>query len=222
MLVGEAVVAIWNGIAPEARAQFYDWHTNEHMPERVGIPGFRRGRRYVAADADTAPEFFTLYEVDTMQVLQGSDYANRLNDPTPGTRAVSRNCAVVARALSRVIVSHGPGLGGVLLTIRFDCDEQHLPALRALVRAAAQATRVTGAHLCMGDADASAIRTAETRDRTDIQVPPNLFIMVEATDAQALADILQERAMTGAGARGPFVRGLYRLEYLRNKTGFAA
>ena len=222
MLVGEAVVAIWNGIAPEARAQFYDWHTNEHMPERVGIPGFRRGRRYIAADADTAPEFFTLYEVDTMQVLQGSDYANRLNDPTPGTRATTAQFRDTARALSRVIVSHGPGLGGVLLTIRFDCDEQHLPALRALVRAAAQATRVTGAHLCMGDADASAIRTAETRDRTDIQVPPNLFIMVEATDAQALADILQERAMTGAGARGPFVRGLYRLEYLRNKTGFAA
>jgi hypothetical protein len=220
MLVGEAVVAIWNGIAPEARAQFYDWHTNEHMPERVGIPGFRRGRRYVAADADTAPEFFTLYEVDTMQVLQGSDYANRLNDPTPGTRATTAQFRDTARALSRVIVSHGPGLGGVLLTIRFDCDEQHLPALRALVRAAAQATRVTGAHLCMGDADASAIRTAETRDRTDIQVPPNLFIMVEATDAQA--DILQERAMAGAGARGPFVRGLYRLEYLRNKTGFAA
>lgn len=222
MLVGEAVVAIWNGIAPEARAQFYDWHTNEHMPERVGIPGFRRGRRYIAADADTAPEFFTLYEADTMQVLQGSDYANRLNDPTSGTRATTAQFRDTARALSQVIVSHGPGLGGVLLTIRFDCDEQHLPALRAMVRAAAQATRVTGAHLCMGNADASAIRTAETRDRTDIQVPPNLFIMIEATDAQALADILQERAMAGAGARGPFVRGLYRLEYLRNKTGFAA
>jgi hypothetical protein len=222
MLAGEAVVAIWNGIAPEARAQFYDWHTNEHMPERVGIPGFRRGRRYIAGDADTAPEFFTLYEADTMQVLQGSDYANRLNNPTPGTRATTAQFRDTSRALSRVVVSHGPGIGGVLLTTRFDCDEQHLPALRAMVRAAAQATRVTGAHLCMGDADASAVRTAETRDRTDIQVPPNIFIMVEATDTEALTDILQERAMAGAGARGPFVRGLYRLEYVRNKTGFAA
>jgi hypothetical protein len=222
MLAGEAVVAIWNGIALEARAQFYDWHTNEHMPERVGIPGFRRGRRYIASDAATAPEFFTLYEADTMQVLQGSDYANRLNNPTPGTRATTAQFRDTARALSRVIISHGPGMGGLLLTIRFDCDEQHLPALRAMVRAAAQAARVTGAHLCMGDADASAVRTAETRDRTDIQLPPNHFIMVEATDAEALNDILQERAMAGAGARGPFVRGLYRLEYVRSKTGFAA
>ena len=97
MLAGEAVVAIWNGIAPEAREQFYDWHTNEHMPERVGIPG---GRRYVAADADTFPTFFTLYETDTMQVLQGSDYANRLNDPTPGTKATTAQFRDTARALS--------------------------------------------------------------------------------------------------------------------------
>ena len=83
MLAGEAVVAIWNGIAPEARARFYDWHVNEHMPERVGIPGFRRGRRFIAVDAATHPEFFTLYEADTIEVLKGQDYANRLNDPTP-------------------------------------------------------------------------------------------------------------------------------------------
>ena len=221
MLVGEAVVAIWNGIAPEARAQFYDWHTNEHMPERVGIPGFRRGRRYIAADADTIPEFFTLYETDTMQVLQGSDYGNRLNDPTPGTKATTAQFRDTARALSRVVVSHGPGMGGMLLTIRFDCDAQHLPALRALVRAAAQAQRITGAHLCAGDAGASAVRTAETQGRTDIQAPPDLFVMVEATDAAALTDILLERALSGAGARGPFVRGVYWLEYVRTKTGFA-
>ena len=222
MLAGEAVVAIWNGIAPEAREQFYDWHTNEHMPERVGIPGFRRGRRYVAADADTFPEFFTLYEADTMQVLQGSDYANRLNDPTPGTKATTAQFRDTARALSRVLVSHGPGMGGMLLTIRFDCDARHLPGLRALVRATAQASRVTGAHLCAGDAAASAVRTTETRDRTDILAPPDMFVMVEATDADALTDILLERALTGAGARGPFVRGIYRLEYVRTKTGFAS
>lgn len=222
MLAGEAVVAIWNGIAPEVRAQFYDWHNNEHMPERVGIPGFRRGRRYIAADADTAPEYFTLYEADTMQVLQGSDYANRLNNPTPGTRATTAQFRDTSRALSRVVVSHGPGMGGVLLTVRFECDEQALLGVRALVRAAAHAPRVTGAHLCMGDAGASAVRTAETRDRTDIQAPPNVFALVEATDVPALADILQERGLSGTGARGPFVRGVYRLEYVRNKTGFTS
>jgi len=221
MLAGEAVVAIWNGIEPDTREQFYDWHVNEHMPERVGIPGFRRGRRYIAADAATRPEFFTLYEADTMQVLQGSGYAGRLNDPTPATRSTTAKFTDTFRALSRVLISHGPGMGGAMLTIRFDCDEQHLIAVRAMVRAAAQATRVTGAHLCQSDAAASAVRTVETRGRTDIQPPPSCFVLVEATDTEALTDILLERALLGAGATGPFIRGVYRLEYTRVKTAFA-
>jgi hypothetical protein len=91
-----------------------------------------------------------------------------------------------------------------------------------MVRAAAQAHRVTGAHLCRADAAASLVRTTETKDRTDIQPPPNCFILVEATDAEALTDILLDRALLGAGAIGPFVRGTYRLEYTRVKTAFAA
>lgn len=222
MLAGEAVVAIWNGIEPEAREQFYDWHVNEHMPERVGIPGFRRGRRYIAADAATHPEFFTLYEADAMPVLQGADYAGRLNDPTPGTRETTARFTDTFRALSRVLISHGPGMGGALLTIRFDCDDQHLIAVRAMVRAASQAKRVTGAHLCRADRAASLVRTTETKDRADIQPPPSCFILVEATDPEALTNILLDRALLGAGAEGPFVRGVYRLEYTRMKTAFAA
>lgn len=221
MLAGEAVVAIWNGIDPGTREQFYDWHVNEHMPERVGIPGFRRGRRYIAAGPDTHPEFFTLYEADAMPVLQGQDYAGRLNDPTPGTRATTAKFTDTFRALSRVLVSHGPGMGGVLLTIRFDCPEPALIAVRAMVRAASQAKRITGAHLCRADTEASLVRTTETRGRDDIQPPPACFILVEATDREALTDILLDRALLGAGATAPFVRGVYRLEYTRTKTAFA-
>ena len=47
-LAGEGAVAIWHDIAPEGRGEFYAWHGHEHMPERAAIPGFLRGRRYVA------------------------------------------------------------------------------------------------------------------------------------------------------------------------------
>ena len=221
MLAGEAVVAIWNDIAPEARESFYDWHTNEHMPERVGIPGFRRGRRYIATTPDTRPEFFTLYEADGMQVLQGTDYANRLNDPTPGTRTNTQQFRDTFRALSRVLVSHGPGAGGTLMTIRFDCPPDRLLGIRALVRATAEAPRMTGAHLCQGDAATSAVRTTETQGRSDIQEPPTCFILVEATDPDALTHILADRSLLGAGAVGPFLRGVYQLQYTRTKTAFA-
>ncbi len=222
MLAGEAVVAIWNGIAPEARAQFYGWHINEHMPERVGIPGFLRGRRYAALDASTHPEFFTLYEADTIEVLQGSDYANRLNNPTPATKATTAQFRNTSRALARVLETRGPGAGGVMLTIRFDTDERSAGPLATAVREVMHGPRLTGAHLCQADQGASAIRTAETRDRADIEVVPNWFVLLEATDAGALTAIDVEGALIAAGARGPLQLGLYRLEYTRNKTRFAA
>jgi hypothetical protein len=47
-LAGTGVVAIWHDLLPEAKNEFYEWHNREHMPERAGIPGFRRGRRFIA------------------------------------------------------------------------------------------------------------------------------------------------------------------------------
>src|ERR1035437_9690447 len=145
MLAGEAVVAIWNGIAPEGRAAFYDWHLHEHMPERVGIPGFLRGRRYVAIDPATHPEFFTLYEATTMQVLQGSDYSNRLNAPTVQTKSTTVHFRHTARPLAYVLESSGPGIGGVMLTVRFAAEAPATRALADAVRAAGRRARITGA-----------------------------------------------------------------------------
>jgi hypothetical protein len=221
MLAGEAVVAIWNGITPEGRAEFHAWHVLEHMPERVGIPGFRRGRRFRALDAETFPEFFTLYEADTLQVLQGQDYLARLNAPTPWTKRATAQFRDTARAVARVSGSAGPGAGGVLLSLRFAADQDAEAALRRVVLAAAEAPRITGAHLCIGDAATSNIATREKEGRTDLQPPPDWFALVEALDAEALADLLPDAALAEAGAAGPFQRGRYRLEYERRKTAFA-
>jgi hypothetical protein len=221
MLSGEAVVAIWNGISEERRAEFYAWHMREHMPERAGIPGFIRGRRYAALDAATQPEFFTLYEAATMGVLQGSDYLARLNAPTPWTRTVTARFLDTSRALAQVIESRGPGLGGVILTLRFDAAPGQEKALAALVRDAAEMPRVAGAHLCAGDMAASGARTQESAGRTDLQAPPSWFALIEATDAAALEGLLPDQALHAAGATGPVLRGRYRLEYLRGKTAFS-
>lgn len=221
MLAGEAVVAIWNGIAEDARDDFYAWHDLEHMPERAGIPGFLRGRRYIAADNRTAPEFFTLYEAASLPVLTGADYANRLNDPTAATQRVTRRFRDTRRAIGRVIASHGPGVGGALLTVGFAAAEAtHDPLLR-LARDTAAAPRVTGAHLCITDARASGVKSGESEGRTDISEPPALFFLVEATDIAALADLLADAPLAALGANG-LRRGFYRLEYLRGKTAFSA
>src|SRR5256885_14231528 len=43
-----AFLALWNGLdRSDAREEYEAWHAMEHVPERVGLPGFLWARRYV-------------------------------------------------------------------------------------------------------------------------------------------------------------------------------
>src|SRR6266511_1030062 len=114
-LMGSAVLAIWNDIAPGGDDEFVHWHTREHIPERVGVPGFQRGRRYVAVSG--SPEYFTLYETESIDTLSGPAYLARLNDPTPWTRRSLPLFRNTKRTACRVTLSLGDGVGGALATL---------------------------------------------------------------------------------------------------------
>jgi len=221
MLAGEGAIAIWNGISESGRAEFYQWHLHEHMPERVGIPGFLRGRRYRAADTSTKPEFFTLYETQTFEVTLGSDYINRLNAPTAWTRSATAHFQTTARALTRVVASFGVGSGGVILTLRFDLSEEtEVDRLRHSLMDIANQAEITGAHLLKADGEASGIRTSESKGRNDIETPPRWAILVEACSLDALdyaTESLSRNTALRAGAVGKYIH-----EYTRLKTAWAA
>jgi len=44
-LRGKGVLAIWHAMTPEGDREMIRWHDREHVAERVGVPGFLRGRR---------------------------------------------------------------------------------------------------------------------------------------------------------------------------------
>ena len=227
-LGGEGVVAIWNDILPEGRADFYEWHNREHMPERVGIPGFRRGRRYVALAA--RPEFFTLYETDSPQTLAGADYLSRLDDPTPWTRHAVQAFRNVSRSLCRVVLSLGTGQGGTILTWRYDVAEGHEEHHRLLAHAIlpllADRPGIAGVHLCLADRAASSIETAEKRGRERALIPNWVLLVEGASDVSLLEaacrEVLPTERLVGAGAVTPIERGLYQLQYSRCKTSGTA
>jgi len=210
-LLGGAAVLIWNDITPEGRDAFYAWHNTEHMPERAAIPGFLRGRRYIADDAGTAPEFFTLYEVATPAVLTGADYLARLNAPTEWTRRATQAFRNTSRALAQVIRSDGLGAGGLIGTVR-------LPARLALdearIASAIEGPQITGFHLCATNEAASAERTNESRGRTDIGAAPVFTILVEGCGSAALSGAMARlQAAALAPANHAATIGIYRLEY---------
>jgi hypothetical protein len=38
-LRGRAFMAVWHDIASTGEAEYNTWHTRQHMPERLGVPG---------------------------------------------------------------------------------------------------------------------------------------------------------------------------------------
>lgn len=229
-LAGEAFVAIWHDIVPEALDVFYEWHHREHMPERLGIPGFRRGRRYIRVDGE-GQTFFNLYEVDTFEVLVGQDYLNRLNAPTPWTKQAVQHFRVVTRGLCRVAGSVGVGQGGVIATLRLVAaegrgDELRTHLLRSALPALLDGVGIVGAHLGFTDEAGSRIETAEKKVRANPTDIPPWILLVEAISPEhlrrAAKGVLDPELLARHGAAAAPLHGVYRLESTRLKTAWTA
>jgi hypothetical protein len=203
-LLGNSALAIWHDIAEGGEADFHEWHSREHLVERVGLPGFNRGRRCVAVDA--APRFFILYEVDNLAVLTSPPYLARLDDPTPWSARSVANFRDTNRSLCAVRHSIGNGVGSAMLAL----DMGAVPELSAdaLARLAA-APGITGAHLLAGDRAASATETAEKRLRARPDQISDRVLLIEGHDEGAVA-LAREACGAPASATG----GLYRLQHV--------
>jgi hypothetical protein len=217
-LLGKGALVIWHDPAPQIESDYNEWHSKEHMYERVGIPGFRRGQRAVAISG--APKYFNFYEVDTFETLTSQAYLDRLNDPTPWTRRVAPHMRNNSRTLCRVSASFGAAVPAfwtmVLVTpaagrqdaLRDWLAQDALPALP-------ERPGVLGTHLVEGERIMSGTDTAEKRLRAGGNEFVDWVILVAGYDREALAaaggQTLAAEILIGRGAASAQARGIYRL-----------
>jgi hypothetical protein len=138
-LLGTAAMLLNFDVDEPAITEHDDWHTHEHLPERLAIPGFLRGTRWVAVRG--SPRYTVLYEVDRLETLGSAAYLERLNHPTAWTSKMMPHYRGMSRGLCSVEGSWGRGVGHFALLVRFrlaaDSDsappawltEQLLPSL---------------------------------------------------------------------------------------------
>ena len=80
------LLAVWNDIAAEDEAEFNAWYVEEHIPERLGIPGILNARRY--RDAASPLAYAAIYDTESLATLASPAYLERLAHPTARTRAI--------------------------------------------------------------------------------------------------------------------------------------
>lgn len=204
-MLGKAAIAMWWDIAPGWRAEFEDWHTHEHFPERMGIPGFLRGSRWASAHGGEG--FFVMYELDAYETLASPGYLDRLNAPTPWSTKLMPQHRHMVRSQCRVLDSVGGGLARYALTIRLSPRRGSEAALRACLKAhavtAAAQPGLTGAHLLMTDTPQLEATTEQQIRGGRDRVADWIYIVngyainaVAACDGEVL-NSAQLRALTG-------------------------
>jgi hypothetical protein len=220
-LLGRAAVAMWWDMAPAQRAEFEDWHSHEHFPERMGIPGFLRGSRWASATGGEG--FFVIYELDAYETLTSPHYLARLNNPTPWSAKMMPHHRNMVRSQCRVLESFGGGVAGAMMTVRLSPADGRSEALRMHLAATLSALPLqpglTGGHLLQTQTPDAAMTKEQQIRGGDAEA--DWIVLVTGYDAtvtgEAVAKLLTAPALGGA-MRSPPIVAPYRLSYTFAKS----
>ncbi|WP_407184208.1 hypothetical protein [Bradyrhizobium centrosematis] len=226
-LLGKAAVAMWWSVRPEQRAEFGDWHSHEHFPERMSIPGFRRGSRWTSTT--DAEGFFVLYELEDYDVLTSKGYLDRLNAPTPWSTKMMPHHLGMIRSQCRIVASFGGGVATSLATIRLSPEagqEARLQArLSEMLSTLAQKPGLTGAHLLLTDTPRTSAPTTEQQIRGK-DGAADWIVLLSGYDADVVAGVIERQlsasSLRAAGAREDVMIGRYRLAFTMTAQDVAA
>ncbi len=205
------ILAVWNDCDRTREAEYENWYRNEHLPERVGVPGFRFGRRYEAIGG-ASPRFFTYYELEAPSILVSAPYLERSNNPTPWTRKIMgeeifRN---INRTACRQDWRIGALRGGFALTVRW-ADAAAVQTVSASLRTVADDLIEEGAavraEFWHGLSEGTGTRSVEQSLRSGDDQSIAGALIVEATRDKELAEV--SRFCTASAGDGAVI-GAYR------------
>ena len=77
--------------------EFNAWYDQEHLAERLAIPGFRSATRWMADVPPGAGKYLATYELDSLAVLSSASYLARYNHQTPWSRRCLGKAVVFKR-----------------------------------------------------------------------------------------------------------------------------
>tara|TARA_Y100001935_G_scaffold242154_1_gene232320 strand:+ start:340 stop:1041 length:702 start_codon:yes stop_codon:yes gene_type:complete len=193
-LLGDAVLVNWGGIVEVKELEYNEWHSKEHMPERISLPGFLRGLRAVGiSGTDINHKYFMMYEAERKEVFVSKKYLERLNNPTDWTKDILSNYLSPSRTICSVISSKSIGVGGYISTIRFLGNEilknQNVEYLKTATSIIFKLNGVTGMHVLMGDSSFGQMNTQEKKIRSSQGLDDQIVsqaVIIEGLNLQSL------------------------------------
>jgi len=201
------ILAVFNDCAPEGGAHFEHWYNREHLQERVGVPGFRFGRRYQLVTGGDR-QFCAFYGVAAPAVLNSAAYIARLNDPTPWTQQAMQSFRNTVRTVCDVAAAAGDLIGSHAVILRADAAMAPTRDVATWVKEQASQDGIAGVQVWIRAAQQTNPETTEMRSRGQDRLAAGVVLVecLRRADAErvlaALASPPAALGISGATALG--------------------
>ena len=214
------ILAVWNDCAPDGFEHFERWYNGEHLFERVGVPGFRFGRRYQLVSGGDR-QFMAFYEVDSPAVLNSPAYLERLENPTVWTAEAMKSFRGMVRTVCDLKAIAGKLAGSHAVVLRADGAMAPTAGADKLVAKLAGEDGIARVQLWTAAAQQTKADTAEMKSRGKDQLIAGALIVecVRRSDADRVAAALAANGPPPElGISGATALGIYSLLCIYHKA----
>ena len=122
--VGNTVLVVTMEMDEADEAEFNEWYNEQHLPERMAIPGYVSARRFKLEDGNNALKYLCIWEMVDGSPLQSEMYKDQNAHPTELYLRVNETIKVRTRGLYHQVYPES----GTSFEDRFGFHGERLPA----------------------------------------------------------------------------------------------
>lgn len=217
------LLLVMHDIPTELNQEMNDWYHQEHIAERLAVPGINSARRYQAIDSQ--PAYMIVYKCDSVASLLSDDYRQILDAPTEKTRKILPRMENVIRAVCAETWSTGDHVGATAVVVQCKALEGRKEDARHFIRQTlAPRLRETGDMISMSLWESDFEATTETNSETTGRTAPDHYadwvLLVEGYNRASLSLALHSEALLCNSSRDGLLLGAmmrYELMCIYNK-----
>ena len=80
--IGGTVLVVMMDVEPEHEEEFNRWYDDEHLPERLEIPGYVSARRFKLEEGEGVLKYLCIWELEDGSPLESEEYKAQRRRPS--------------------------------------------------------------------------------------------------------------------------------------------
>lgn len=212
------LLLVMHDIPADLEDDYNRWYHEEHLAERLALPGFVSARRYRAVGSQ--PAYMVVYKCHAIDALTSSAYRQVLDNPTDLTRKLLPKLQNVTRAACRETWSSGNAIGGNAIIVQCKAKEGKKGEARDFIKDSfatrlKQSGRMVSMSLWESDAKATAESNSDMARRASPDHYADWVLLVESYDLACIALALHSEVLACDSERdGLLIGSLTRYELM--------